>query len=192
MAKRWQHHCVEVREAAQTLLLAELSRYVRIICFWIHNNSTQQTGHFLFFVSRMGPKGRKQLVDAWAQYLPLYTQTETINQQAIAPPNVQNHVNSHNNVPSTPDLGVSLAFWGQTSVVERVELAQDEEFEEEEEEQVRKPSSLTELKRKQSTAVILLGVIGAEFGQDIIHTDNSKKRTSDDRRKSSVVEGFGM
>ncbi|ENN72803.1 hypothetical protein YQE_10607, partial [Dendroctonus ponderosae] len=146
MAKRWQHHCVEVREAAQTLLLAELSR--------------------------MGPKGRKQLVDAWAQYLPLYTQTETINQQAMTSPNVQNHVNSHSNVPSTPDPG-------------------DEEFEEEEEEQVRKPSSLTELKRKQSTAVILLGVIGAEFGQDIIHTDNAKKRTSDDRRKSSVVEGFG-
>ncbi|KAH1006250.1 hypothetical protein HUJ05_007000 [Dendroctonus ponderosae] len=146
MAKRWQHHCVEVREAAQTLLLAELSR--------------------------MGPKGRKQLVDAWAQYLPLYTQTETINQQAMSSPNVQNHVNSHSNVPSTPDPG-------------------DEEFEEEEEEQVRKPSSLTELKRKQSTAVILLGVIGAEFGQDIIHTDNAKKRTSDDRRKSSVVEGFG-
>lgn len=56
---------------------------------------------------------------------------------------------------------------------------------------MRKPSSLTELKRKQSTAVILLGVIGAEFGQDITNTDNSKKRTSDDRRKSSVVEGFG-
>lgn len=26
MAKRWQHHCVEVREAAQALLLAELGR----------------------------------------------------------------------------------------------------------------------------------------------------------------------
>lgn len=44
---------------------------------------------------------------------------------------------------------------------------QDEECEEEEEEIIRKPSSLAELKRKQSTAVILLGVIGAEFGQDI-------------------------
>ncbi|CAG9764387.1 unnamed protein product [Ceutorhynchus assimilis] len=148
MAKRWQHHCVEVREAAQSLLLAELSR--------------------------MGPKGRKQLVEAWSQYLPLYTQTETINPQITSPSSTtQNHVNSHhNNVPNTPD-------------------PVDEEFEEEEEEQVRKPSSLTELKRKQSTAVILLGVIGAEFGQDITNTDNSKKRTNDDRRKSSVAEGFG-
>lgn len=49
---------------------------------------------------------------------------------------------------------------------------------------------MSELKRKQSTAVILLGVIGAEFGQDITGTDNNKKR-SEDRRKSSVVEGFG-
>lgn len=46
------------------------------------------------------------------------------------------------------------------------------------------------MKRKQSTAVILLGVIGAEFGQDITGTDNNKKRP-EDRRKSSVVEGFG-
>lgn len=42
-----------------------------------------------------------------------------------------------------------------------------DDFEEEEEEIVRKPSSLAELKRKQTTAVVLLGVIGAEFGQDI-------------------------
>lgn len=50
---------------------------------------------------------------------------------------------------------------------------------------------MSELKRKQSTAVILLGVIGAEFGQDITGTDNNKKRSNDDRRKSSIVEGFG-
>lgn len=36
---------------------------------------------FLFY-SRMGPKGRKSLVDNWAQYLPLYTHTESINPQA--------------------------------------------------------------------------------------------------------------
>lgn len=52
----------------------------------------------------MGPRGRKALVDAWAQYLPLYTQTETINQQAVSPPG-QNHVNSHQNQHS-PDAVV--------------------------------------------------------------------------------------
>ncbi|XP_057656157.1 WD repeat-containing protein 7 isoform X3 [Diorhabda carinulata] len=144
MVKRWQHHCVEVREAAQTLLLAELSR--------------------------MGPKGRKQLVESWAQYLPQFTHIETINQQVNSP--VQQTNGNANQQPHTPD-------------------PVDEEFEEEEEEQIRKPSSLSELKKKQSTAVIILGVIGAEFGQDITCSDNNKRRMSEDRRKSSVVEGFG-
>lgn len=96
-----------------------------------------------------------------------------------------------------------------------ISYAQPDDFEEEEEEIVRKPSSLAELKRKQTTAVVLLGVIGAEFGQDIstdskypiiaidVHfpqfsisliriANNSTKRHSDQRRKSSVVEGFGI
>lgn len=89
---------------------------------------------------------------------------------------------------------------------------------------VRKPSSAAELKRKQTTAVVLLGVIGAEFGQDMgqeapssaapssaapsaaptptgsgatlvpaAPANNNKRRSSQDvRRKSSVVEGFGL
>lgn len=68
---------------------------------------------------------------------------------------------------------------------------QEEDFEEEEEEIVRKPSSLAELKRKQTTAVVLLGVIGAEFGQDI-SCDTSVEKKQNQRRKSSVVEGFGI
>ena len=55
MAKRWQHHCLEIREAAQQLLLGELGR--------------------------LGKKGRKTLVESWAQYLPMYTHTEPIVQQ---------------------------------------------------------------------------------------------------------------
>ena len=42
---------MQVREAAQALLLAELGR--------------------------IGTKGRKALVDSWAQYLPTYTYTDT-------------------------------------------------------------------------------------------------------------------
>lgn len=72
------------------------------------------------------------------------------------------------------------------------------------------------MKRKQTTAVVLLGVIGAEFGQDIstdsksnaciskrtmmirsnllafTGTNAASKKTNDQRRKSSVVEGFGI
>lgn len=50
---------------------------------------------------------------------------------------------------------------------------------------------MAELKRKQTTAVVLLGVIGAEFGQDI-SVDTSVEKKQNQRRKSSVVEGFGI
>lgn len=148
MARRWQHHCIEIREAAQQLLLGELGR--------------------------MGKKGRKLLVENWAQYLPLYTHTEPIVQQT-APPTP----GAVPGVPGNPTPEIH-----------------EEEMEEEEEEVVRKPSSLAELKRKQTTAVVLLGVIGAEFGQDISIDAQAgtagKKIPVDQRRKSSVVEGFGI
>lgn len=57
---------------------------------------------------------------------------------------------------------------------------------------MRKPSSAAELKRKQTTAVVLLGVIGAEFGQDITEGTTRRRGNDDQRRKSSVVEGFGI
>lgn len=52
----------------------------------------------------MGPKGRKALVDAWSQYLPLYTQSETINQHAVNSPSM-NHVNS-GQIPHSPETAV--------------------------------------------------------------------------------------
>lgn len=145
MARRWQHQCLEIREAAQALLLAELGR--------------------------MGPKGRKTLVDNWSQYLPMYS-----TQEPIAPQS-QNH--------SPPPPG---------SPVPPIEVHPEDEDEEEElAEEInitRKPSSVAELKRKQTTAVVLLGVIGAEFGQDVVTA--SHRRDGEQRRKSSVVEGFGI
>lgn len=150
MARRWQHHCIEIREAAQQILLGELGR--------------------------MGKKGRKQLVESWAQYLPLYTHTEPIVQQVPGSGTVGQHPAT---VPGTP--------------VSQTPEPSGEEFEEEEEEVIRKPSSLAELKRKQTTAVVLLGVIGAEFGQDIsCEGTNGSKKGTEQRRKSSVVEGFGI
>lgn len=162
MARRWQHHCMEIREAAQQILLGELSR--------------------------MGKKGRKQLVESWAQYLPLYTHTEPIVQQTT----------------TTPGGAAVATAVAPGTPVPQVPEPTAEEFEEDEEEVIRKPSSLAELKRKQTTAVVLLGVIGAEFGQDI-STDStsatgstaaSKKGTSTandtQKRKGSVVEGFGI
>ncbi|XP_044011443.1 WD repeat-containing protein 7 isoform X4 [Aphidius gifuensis] len=146
MARRWQHQCLEVREAAQALLLAELGR--------------------------MGPKGRKSLVDNWSQYLPMYSTQEPI---ALQPQN------------NSPPPG---------SPVPPIDINPDDDDEEEElAEEIsitRKPSSVAELKRKQTTAVVLLGVIGAEFGQDVATVYQKKDGDTTIRRKSSVVEGFGI
>uniref|UniRef100_A0A671V2P9 WD repeat domain 7 n=1 Tax=Sparus aurata TaxID=8175 RepID=A0A671V2P9_SPAAU len=49
LARRWQDRCLEVREAAQALLLAELRR--------------------------IGQSGRKDTIDLWAPYLPQYVDT---------------------------------------------------------------------------------------------------------------------
>lgn len=46
LARRWQDRCLEIREAAQALLLAELRR--------------------------IGHEGRKKVVEEWAVYLPSY------------------------------------------------------------------------------------------------------------------------
>ncbi|XP_023288986.1 WD repeat-containing protein 7 isoform X2 [Orussus abietinus] len=144
MARRWQHQCLEVREAAQALLLAELGR--------------------------MGPKGRKALVDNWSQYLPMYS-----TQEPIAP--------QPQNQSPPPGSPVPPGEPQPEEEDEEEELAEELSI-------ARKPSSVAELKRKQTTAVVLLGVIGAEFGQDV--TTASQKRDNEQRRKSSVVEGFGI
>ncbi|XP_012173588.1 WD repeat-containing protein 7 isoform X15 [Bombus affinis] len=146
MARRWQHQCLEIREAAQALLLAELGR--------------------------MGPKGRKTLVDSWSQYLPMYS-----TQEPIAP-------QSQNQSPPAPGSPIP------SSESHTEEEDEEEELAEAEINVARKPSSVAELKRKQTTAVVLLGVIGAEFGQDV--TTTNQKRDNEQRRKSSIVEGFGI
>lgn len=48
LARRWQDRCIEIREAAQALLLAELKS--------------------------AGPRGRRQIVEEWAPFLPVYDQ----------------------------------------------------------------------------------------------------------------------
>uniref|UniRef100_A0AAY4EM89 WDR72-like alpha-solenoid domain-containing protein n=1 Tax=Denticeps clupeoides TaxID=299321 RepID=A0AAY4EM89_9TELE len=65
LARRWQDRCLEVREAAQALLLAELRR--------------------------IGQSGRKDTIDMWAPYLPQYVDTvssptATEAPQPIPPP----------------------------------------------------------------------------------------------------------
>lgn len=54
---------------------------------------------------------------------------------------------------------------------------------------LRRPNRSIELKRRQATSIVLLGVIGAEFGQDVGDFDRSEDR---EPRKKGTVEGFGL
>ena len=46
-----------------------------------------------------------------------------------------------------------------------------------------------ENRRKQATAIVMMGVLGAEFGAEI---EPSKGKVTDERRKKNVIEGFGL
>ena len=103
LAIRWQDRCLQIRLAAQELLVAELKN--------------------------LGPKGRKHLVEMWGAYLPKYGD----------PPFQQNINNGHNSETASAhedDLDDDL----------------DEEGEDADED-------VLKLRRNQSTAVILLGII---------------------------------
>ncbi|KAL3860797.1 hypothetical protein ACJMK2_010864, partial [Sinanodonta woodiana] len=131
LARRWQERCLEIREASQALLLAELRR--------------------------LGPEGRKSIVDNWSPYLPTYV-----------------------------DPNVSLLS---------LEKADEEEMEEEIEQvltgesPVHKPSKSFENRCKQATAIVMLAVIGAEFGHEI---EPSKRKEESKKSKKSSQEGFTL
>lgn len=111
LAMRWQDRCLQVRLAAQELLVAELKN--------------------------LGSKGRKHLVDTWGHYLPKYGDPPFQNSINQPPHNGVNGNNGH-------------------------DAPEEDEIEEEEEEE-EDNSSAVQAKRNQTTAVILLGVIGALF-----------------------------
>ncbi|XP_064640034.1 WD repeat-containing protein 7-like isoform X4 [Lineus longissimus] len=146
LARRWQHRCLEIREAAQALLLAELRR--------------------------IRSDGRKTIVDQWSPYLPSY-------------------VDPH------------LSILSETHVVPpRQEMGEEDD---EDDDQImdvncdgdnipsHKSNTTFESRRRQATAIVMLGVIGAEFGQEI---EPSRRKSSvaamGEADKKKVVEGFGI
>ncbi|KAL8590241.1 hypothetical protein ACOMHN_006358 [Nucella lapillus] len=132
LARRWQDRCLEIREAAQALLLAELRR--------------------------IGSGGRKVVIDQWAPYL-----------------------------PTRVDPKISILSDG----------GKEEEEEDEEADQMlggdllSKTSLSFENRRKQATAIVMLGVVGAEFGQEI---EPSRRKVDEgktkDSKKGKSQEGF--
>ena len=179
LARRWQDRCLEVREAAQALLLAELRR--------------------------VGSKGRKQIVDEWAPYLPNYSD------QIHSTHHNEHHSKSHSqphSITSSPSPSPVPSDSGQ-SVYKHSDLRGHEEHYSDEDEDPdehsmgmdsgsnvgsddqnpsRVSTATSEGRRKQATAIVLLGVIGAEYGHEV---EQSKRRTSDENRRKSIVEGFG-
>lgn len=130
LARRWQDRCLEIREAAQALLLAELSR--------------------------IGAEGRKVIINEWSPYLPTYV-----------------------------DPSVSILGEGNR---------EDEEDEEEDQmlggDMPSRASASFESRCKQAAAIVMLGVIGAEFGQEI----EPSRRRLDENKKGKIrsQEGFSL
>ncbi|XP_037068818.1 WD repeat-containing protein 7-like [Pollicipes pollicipes] len=116
LARRWQDRCIEIRQAAQALLLAELHR--------------------------LSPRNLKALVDWWAPLLPSYA-----DQPSVVPP--QHAPDEHEPADGEPDDYVEDQMEGEARLCP-------------------------------ATAIILLGVIGAEFGQEV------------SGGRAHGVEGFGL
>uniref|UniRef100_A0A674P7Z7 WD repeat domain 7 n=1 Tax=Takifugu rubripes TaxID=31033 RepID=A0A674P7Z7_TAKRU len=152
LARRWQDRCLEVREAAQALLLAELRR--------------------------IGVSGRKDTIDMWASYLPQYVDT-------VSSPGSTSEAPSP--APPPPDA-------------QPIETkASEEEMDVVDDDittgclsslppNAKKISNSYEERRKQATAIVLLGVIGAEFGAEIEPPKGSGRA----RAGGQAPEGFGL
>lgn len=152
LARRWQDRCLEVREAAQALLLAELRR--------------------------IGQSGRKDTIDMWAPYLPQYV--DSVSSPGTAPETAQPTPPSADAPPTEPK-------------------APEEEMDVTDDDitagclsnlppSLKKISNSYEERRKQATAIVLLGVIGAEFGAEI----EPPRLPSRPRTSGQAPDGFGL
>uniref|UniRef100_A0A8C6XPZ7 WD repeat domain 7 n=1 Tax=Naja naja TaxID=35670 RepID=A0A8C6XPZ7_NAJNA len=152
LARRWQDRCLEVREAAQALLLAELRRIEQA--------------------------GRKEAIDTWAPYLPQYMDSvispgvtaETIQTINVTPEQSGPETKIQEEEHDLVDEDISAGKCHSTGLP-----------------QIKKISMSYEERRKQATAIVLLGVIGAEFGAEI----EPPKLLTRPRSSSQIPEGFG-
>ncbi|XP_053304170.1 WD repeat-containing protein 7 isoform X2 [Spea bombifrons] len=151
LARRWQDRCLEVREAAQALLLAELRR--------------------------IGQTGRKETIDSWAPYLPQYVDTimspgvtaESIQTGSASPESVGSEVKVQEEEHDLVDDDITAGCLSNLPLMKKAAPSYEE-------------------RRKQATAIVLLGVIGAEFGAEI----EPPKLLTRPRSSSQIPEGFGL
>ncbi|EDV25286.1 uncharacterized protein TRIADDRAFT_37484 [Trichoplax adhaerens] len=129
LARRWQHKCLEIREAAQALLLAELNR--------------------------IGREGRQRTIEVWSPHLP---RNFDIGSNAIVSPTDPTSGTPMIDSPSTPQIQTPTGASANTA-------------------SSRKAISAYEFRRRQITAIVMMGVLGAEFSHelDLRNTRHDKK-----------------
>lgn len=175
LARRWQDRCIEIREAAQALLLSELRL--------------------------MGSRGRRAVVEEWSVYLPTHSDQ----------PDQLYPGTGHPSHPGPSPMQSPLSE-SQLEENHQDDLSDAEEEEEEEMDGTTcsklspgatSASLGSEGRRRQATAIILMGVVGSEYGVEI---DLSSHKTAPSRppgplldpnqaewqqRRRSVIDGFG-
>ncbi|XP_061590595.1 WD repeat-containing protein 7 isoform X1 [Cololabis saira] len=150
LARRWQDRCLEVREAAQALLLAELRR--------------------------IGQSGRKDAIDLWAPYLPQYVDAVSSPGATDAPPPAPLPPEAQPVETKAPEEEMDVTDDDITAGC-LSNLPPN----------TKKISNSYEERRKQATAIVLLGVIGAEFGAEIEPPKGSARA----RAGGQAPDGFG-
>lgn len=157
LARRWQDRCLEVREAAQAILLAELRR--------------------------IGTDGRKQVVDTWAPQLPKTLDTQGVGEdkgeRADATP-----------TPPSPLIGFERSGEVQGGDDEVLFPSDDVST------VLNNVKKLLQydMRRRQATAIVLMGVIGAEFQREIeVYSSrgSEKKMSTSSRRLDKLSETPG-
>lgn len=162
----------------------------------------------------MGVDGRKTLVDEWAAFLPTYADPFTIvGSSANAGPSASNLSGPSAQQHQTTSSHQSGADSNNSPSRSGAEIEQEEDHDDEDDGEgkfyflllhtfsvfkrfasyyadvaLRRPGRSMELKRRHATAIVLLGVIGAEFGQDV----EDIKSSGAESRKRAPVEGFGL
>jgi hypothetical protein len=162
LAHKWMDSSYEVREAAQSLLKCELKR--------------------------MGPSGRAALVKIWEPHLnSLLKECEDFQNTSHVALNVNSVSSSNNQLNSNQ----TISFSNNSSIVNFTSSDGNSHAQ-----AVSTPAtfdtqdamgneSTSRLKRKQYIAIIILSVIGAEFGQDV----STNKMQASHR---SIPQGFSI
>ncbi|XP_046914879.2 WD repeat-containing protein Rbcn-3B isoform X2 [Dermatophagoides farinae] len=208
LARRWQDRCIEIRQAAQDLLLSELKS--------------------------IGSKGRRLIVEEWSHYLPSYDDrlpdshmssnlvhnNITTNTTVTGSHNIQAHYNAHAAAsPSTPLSDTYHHHMSNTnnnhqlneySDAEEGDDGADDDNDDGDDLQtpghsgtIKFSTSGSEGRRRQATAIVLMGVIGSVYGSEIESNKTTTTATTSNRldpnglqpsqpvRRRSVIEGFG-